>query len=191
MASLGKEGIMVASHNEQKACAWMSYIPNLLSLSRIPLALLFLSDSMIARFVSLFLAGCTDALDGWLARKLKIDSSWGAILDPIGDKCFAAIVFSILWMEGTLSLLQIGALMTREAALCCFALLLAWRGSLSQYRVRAIWTGKVLTMLQGTIVLLLIFHQHVPLFAYVLSFLLGAMAFVELVLRPENAPALQ
>lgn len=32
------------------------------------------------------LAAVTDFFDGWLARKLKAESVWGAILDPIGDK---------------------------------------------------------------------------------------------------------
>ena len=32
------------------------------------------------------LAAITDFFDGWLARKLKAESVWGAILDPIGDK---------------------------------------------------------------------------------------------------------
>lgn len=31
-------------------------------------------------------AAVTDFFDGWLARKLKAESVWGAILDPIGDK---------------------------------------------------------------------------------------------------------
>lgn len=168
--------------------SWVTYIPNSLSLLRIPLAFLFLSDSIPMRFMALFLAGCSDALDGWLARKLRIDSSWGAILDPIGDKCFAAIVFFVLWTEGTLSLLQIGALLTREISLCCFACVLFCRGQLSSYRVRAIWSGKLLTMLQGTIVLFLIFKQPVPDVGFIACFLLGLTAFVELLFRPDSPP---
>ena len=37
-------------------------------------------------FVAFVVAGTTDFLDGWLARKLNAVSVWGAILDPIGDK---------------------------------------------------------------------------------------------------------
>jgi CDP-diacylglycerol--glycerol-3-phosphate 3-phosphatidyltransferase len=37
-------------------------------------------------FVSFVVAACTDFFDGWLARKLNAVTTWGAILDPIGDK---------------------------------------------------------------------------------------------------------
>lgn len=116
-------------------------------------------------------------------------SHLGAVLDPVGDKCCAGIVFAILWKEGTLSLLQIGALMTREVMLCGFAALLLFRGEFGSYRVRAIWTGKALTILQGIIVLLLILQQPVPAFAYIICFLLGLMAFVELLSRDSPLPS--
>ena len=36
-----------------------------------------------------FLSGnATDALDGYLARKWKVESRYGKIVDPIADKCF-------------------------------------------------------------------------------------------------------
>ena len=37
-------------------------------------------------FVSFVVAALTDFFDGWLARKLNAVTTWGAILDPIGDK---------------------------------------------------------------------------------------------------------
>lgn len=36
--------------------------------------------------VAFVVAACTDFFDGWLARKLNAVTTWGAILDPIGDK---------------------------------------------------------------------------------------------------------
>jgi CDP-diacylglycerol--glycerol-3-phosphate 3-phosphatidyltransferase len=36
--------------------------------------------------VSFVVAATTDFFDGWLARKLDAVTTWGAILDPIGDK---------------------------------------------------------------------------------------------------------
>jgi CDP-diacylglycerol--glycerol-3-phosphate 3-phosphatidyltransferase len=37
-------------------------------------------------FVAFVLAALTDFFDGWIARKLDAVTTWGAILDPIGDK---------------------------------------------------------------------------------------------------------
>lgn len=39
------------------------------------------------------LAGVTDVLDGWLARKTGTASAWGARLDSIADLCFYAVLF--------------------------------------------------------------------------------------------------
>lgn len=160
-------------------------LPNMLSLLRIPLACLFLFEDTFIRCIALVLAGCTDMLDGYLARRWGVASQWGAMIDPLADKCCAAIVFTILWMEGTLNLPQIGALLTREIMLCCFALVLFCRGELKSYNVRAIWTGKIITTLQGIIVLLLILQQPVPMAAYLITCLLGLMSLVELMVRPN------
>jgi CDP-diacylglycerol--glycerol-3-phosphate 3-phosphatidyltransferase len=40
--------------------------------------------------VAFVVAACTDFFDGWLARKLNAVTTWGAILDPIGDKILIA-----------------------------------------------------------------------------------------------------
>ena len=70
--------------------------PNLLSLARValvPAIGFFLlrdgpTDTLYAGLL-VILAGVTDALDGWLARKMRIVSELGVALDPIADKLFA------------------------------------------------------------------------------------------------------
>jgi CDP-diacylglycerol--glycerol-3-phosphate 3-phosphatidyltransferase len=57
--------------------------------------------------VAFFVAGITDFVDGWLARKLDAMSLWGAILDPIGDKvliCGAVLGLMLLGLNATASL---------------------------------------------------------------------------------------
>jgi CDP-diacylglycerol--glycerol-3-phosphate 3-phosphatidyltransferase len=74
-------------------------IPNLLSLSRIFIApvigyYIWLDNptaSAIAA-VLMFLAGITDGLDGYMARRLGQVSNLGVALDPICDKIMAAII---------------------------------------------------------------------------------------------------
>lgn len=60
--------------------------PNLLSLSRLLLSplLLFLQEELLPLFF-LTLA-LSDALDGFLARKLKAQTELGKVLDPLADK---------------------------------------------------------------------------------------------------------
>lgn len=74
-------------------------IPNLISLSRVALTpllgyLLWRNDPQSTAICLLLLvvAGITDALDGYYARKLNLRSELGLILDPLADKIFAAVL---------------------------------------------------------------------------------------------------
>lgn len=42
------------------------------------------------------LAGFTDWLDGYLARKMGLETSFGAFLDPVADKLMVAIVLVLI-----------------------------------------------------------------------------------------------
>ncbi len=78
-------------------------IPNLVSLSRIfltPFVAYFLwkGDLQSTHICALLLilAGITDALDGYLARKLNQVSELGKSLDPLADKIMAGILVILL-----------------------------------------------------------------------------------------------
>ncbi|HLR89634.1 MAG TPA: CDP-diacylglycerol--glycerol-3-phosphate 3-phosphatidyltransferase [Balneolaceae bacterium] len=71
----------------------MDKIPNILSSFRLLLAPLFLylfiQEDLWIRGLSLLvftIAALTDAFDGYLARKHKVESKLGAFLDPLADK---------------------------------------------------------------------------------------------------------
>jgi CDP-diacylglycerol--glycerol-3-phosphate 3-phosphatidyltransferase len=81
---------------------------NLLSLGRIVLALPLgyclaqrTTTATVTAVLILALAGVTDFLDGYLARKSGQVSSLGAALDPVADKIFAAllIIFLIVYRD--------------------------------------------------------------------------------------------
>ncbi|MBS2018843.1 MAG: CDP-alcohol phosphatidyltransferase family protein [Deltaproteobacteria bacterium] len=66
-------------------------VPGLLSLSRLPLAVAFgftvVSQPPLA-LTFLALAGLSDVLDGWYARRYGQATRTGAVLDAIVDKVF-------------------------------------------------------------------------------------------------------
>lgn len=75
----------------------LKYLPNALTTLRLllalPLGVLILRhDYDLALWVGL-LAGITDALDGFAARKLNYFSPLGAALDPIADKLLVMVTF--------------------------------------------------------------------------------------------------
>lgn len=82
----------------------MTNLINLITITRIilaPVILFFLMSTnyLICTFL-FFLAGLTDYLDGYLARKYNSESQLGEIIDPIADKIL--IVFILLGLSVTL-----------------------------------------------------------------------------------------
>src|SRR5580704_13655356 len=75
-------------------------IPNLLSLSRLPLAVLLFAciayQFWLAGLIIFLLAALTDWLDGFLARKLNQQSVLGRSLDPLVDKVLVGGAFIYL-----------------------------------------------------------------------------------------------
>ena len=71
---------------------------NLMTLSRIALAiviflLLAIDNYLEVAFALFMLAGFTDYIDGYLARKYSLTSQLGEILDPIADKILIIFLF--------------------------------------------------------------------------------------------------
>jgi cardiolipin synthase (CMP-forming) len=66
------------------------YIPNIISVIRLFLApfviWLIITQSMLGAFIVFLVAGVTDALDGFIARRFHLKTELGAYLDPIADK---------------------------------------------------------------------------------------------------------
>lgn len=68
----------------------MKKIPNILSISRILLSILLLFvNTPYSLFLGIYIIiGCTDLLDGYLARLLHAETNLGAKLDSLGDAVF-------------------------------------------------------------------------------------------------------
>jgi len=81
----------------------LSWIPNAISIMRIMLILPILALFVSGEFgwaLSLFvIAGLSDGIDGYIAKKYHWETRLGAFLDPAGDKLLVA------WSFGTLAYL--------------------------------------------------------------------------------------
>ena len=81
-------------------------VPNLLTFLRMALipvfaSLLFYGNSGWALTVFV-IAGISDGIDGFLARKFKQESELGTIIDPIADKLLMTTAFVVLSLPGVM-----------------------------------------------------------------------------------------
>ena len=145
----------------------MSYtIPNLLTLLRIALipmlVIVYFSSMEMAMPLAamiFILAGVTDLLDGYLARKLNQTSAFGAFLDPVADKLIVACALVIVVYRHPSFYVLIPALIIIGREITVSALR-EWMAELGKRgKVAVSYLGKIKTTLQIiAIVFLLWFH---------------------------------
>ena len=79
-------------------------IPNIITLGRI-LAVPFIvwaiaSNQMEIAFAIFIVAGVSDAVDGFLAKRFNMSSELGALLDPLADKALLVSIYMALGIWG-------------------------------------------------------------------------------------------
>lgn len=82
----------------------LNQLPNLITISRIalvPVLILVLVEGQYGWALAVFMiAGISDALDGWLAKRLGVQSHFGAVLDPAADKLLLVTAYVMLTILG-------------------------------------------------------------------------------------------
>lgn len=141
-------------------------LPNLLTSLRIMLIpilvgvfyLPFHWSNMASAFI-FALAGCTDWLDGYLARKLKQVSPFGAFLDPVADKLLVSTSLLLLLSRQDLHYITLPAIIIvgREIVISALREWMAIIGSRASMAVQFI--GKLKTWMQ-ILALSLLFAFH-------------------------------
>lgn len=96
-------------------------LPNIISFARlivVPVVIwMFLTDRMAAAFWLFVAAGVSDAIDGYLAKKLKARSVLGSYLDPLADKLLLIAVFLLLGRGDYVPVWLVVLIVARDAAL--------------------------------------------------------------------------
>lgn len=96
----------------------LHWLPNAISLFRIALivpVVLFIEDGRYAEALLLFfLAGFSDGLDGFLAKRFGWHTRLGALLDPIADKLLIAGTYLTLAHIGQIPVWLAGVVVLRD-----------------------------------------------------------------------------
>ena len=145
--------------------------PNLLTLFRmalIPVVVVLYFMPIAGVYVTevFLLAGLTDWLDGYLARRLEQTSQFGEFLDPVADKLVVAAVLVLLVSDGDvlarvvsqkLFIVAVVVIIGREIAVSALREWVAQSGARAGMAVSTL--GKVKTTVQIIAIALLLYSQ--------------------------------
>ena len=160
-------------------------LPNLISLARLlgaPLIVwLIMTDAWIAAFVLFVVAGLSDAVDGFLAKRLGMQSYIGAYLDPIADKVLLVSIYITLSVKSLFPLWLVILVVSRDLLIVGGALLLFTLNHPTQ--IKPSHASKLNTLLQImlaalTIGMLAFEWGRIGSLLTILSFVVGATTIV-------------
>ena len=135
----------------------LKHIPNILSVIRILLVFVFVAvffsdfrGHVSVAILVFLLAGATDVVDGYLARRNNWISNLGKILDPFADKLMQCTVLVCLWIKDIIPLWFVIPFFAKELFTLIIGLVVIKRRSVA---VVSKWYGKLTVCLfYGTIV---------------------------------------
>src|SRR5919205_2863976 len=117
------------------------------------------------------IASLTDALDGWIARRRRTESTFGKLMDPLADKLLVIAALISLVSLDRLAAWVAMVIIARELAVTGLRSLAAERGVV----IAASWLGKVKTLLQIAAIICLIAFDPSPTWVDVLLYIAVAM----------------
>lgn len=104
-------------------------IPNLITLGRVILVpvvfWLLVSGQTQLAFFAFVLAGVSDAVDGFIAKRFGLTTELGAYLDPLADKLLLVSIFVALGVMGAVPSWLVIAVVSRDI-LIVLGVLLSW-----------------------------------------------------------------
>ena len=165
----------------------MNNVPNLLTIARLGLvpvmAYCIISRAYTAAATVFLIAALSDLADGYIARRFKLVSRLGALLDPVADKLNMFVATVALALQDLLPIWLALAIVARDTAIVGGVLAYRVRGKSLEMRPTGL--SKVNTFLEFVVLLLVLltaarFIQSTtwlpPLFLVVLATVLASTA---------------
>jgi CDP-diacylglycerol--glycerol-3-phosphate 3-phosphatidyltransferase len=171
----------------------LAQLPNALTVLRLALVPVFLAvflraddgTSWAAGWIFL-VAGVTDQVDGWLARRWRVESPFGKVADPLADRLMIDAAVILLWLEDKLPWYGALIIILRDVILVGGYRLLVPRG----YELNVSALGKLATWILYLSVGILLVVGHStdwPLWLFWVGVALALAAGAQYVLKARRA----
>lgn len=156
----------------------MKNIPNLLTTIRLLLVPIFpivyfsnLENAHYFALIIFLIAGFTDFLDGYIARKYDVVSNFGTAFDPLADKLMLLIALFSLYLDHYIPLWVLIIMLVKECILILSGIFLYTRKE--KVIIPANIFGKLATVVFSFAVVLLLITPDAKWLQYLLMFAVG------------------
>ena len=131
----------------------LNNLPNFVTLARMlmtPLAvIMIISQRFLPAFLIFILAGVSDAIDGFIAKKFDLRTELGAYLDPLADKALLISIYVSLAIYAGLPAWIAITVVSRDVMIL-MAVLVSWLLD-RPVEIRPVWVSKLNTVAQITL----------------------------------------
>lgn len=141
-------------------------IPNVITtlrlLAAVPICVFILREDYQTVWWLAALAGFSDAVDGWWARKMDAQTRYGAVVDPLSDKALLVGAFISLALVDAIPVALAVVVVVRDLVIVVGAF--CYHFFVSPYKMAPSRWGKASTLVQIGFVLMVITHKVFPIF---------------------------
>lgn len=152
----------------------MHHIPNIICIIRIilvfPIAYYLHNDEWLYAFVLFFIAGISDGIDGYLARKFSWQSKLGSILDPLADKLLMLVLYVMLAYKDIIPDWLALLVVARDIIIILGAMSYHW--ITRELNISPLISSKINTAFQITFVIAVMYHRAIAPLSETLIYLL-------------------
>lgn len=156
----------------------MKNIPNILTVIRLFLIPVFIGyffsdspDNLRNSMIIFAVAGITDILDGFIARRYNLVSKLGTVLDPLADKLMLLTVLSCFTAKSYIPMWIIVVVAIKELSMIAGGLYLYLHKE--KIVIPANKFGKMATVIFYTAIILITFNVNAVYNKYLISFAMG------------------
>jgi len=140
-------------------------IPNLLTVLRfllVPVVVWAIIERYdVVAFAVFIVAGLTDGLDGFIAKKWNLSSRLGAYLDPLADKALLVSIFVSLGIVGQIPIWLVAAVVARDVLILAAVVVSSLLGQ--TVPIRPLFVSKINTVAQILLAALVLADLAFPL----------------------------
>jgi cardiolipin synthase len=123
----------------------------------IPVIVLLLKEEFVWALILFAIAGCSDALDGFLAKHFNWTTRLGSIIDPLADKLLLVSSYVALGWLTVLPWWLVAVVLLRDLVIVLGAI--AYHLLVGEFDMAPTLISKINTLLQILLVLLAVVHE--------------------------------